>query len=321
MNNYFFILITLLLIVGCSGDDNSSDEGSCLSDQGEIILNYRITSSNSDRTPINTFLLTSDGTQFDRLLDEEENVVSEFEYDANGRLVSAFGFLNDSWLIYPDGTYNYSFEYEGDQISSMTGAYEVDGETFSEIINFQYEGNVIIGIDLDYPEDIFRLRLELDNEGKLLKRESYREEQDSPLGTFIYTREFMEYGSSGRLRSSESRIFRYFPISGDLQELFEGYRYSYNYTNEIGNPLHEASNNVYLNFWMAPEPFVNGLCRYNFAGQFSDVFQTNWSVWNVYSTNASYGNGFKEENLKVFCNQLPANSLYPSRRYVEFNYE
>lgn len=233
-----------------------------------------------------TFL--ENGTLFDKILDANDNILIDFQYDSQNRLVS---FINN--------TYDYTVNYDYNLNNEITEITIIDeGEVYS--YSLVYDDNIIYTYDGNEPPGLFTVKYTFNDQNMLILKESLAS------STEVYKQIFTYDSNFNNLLYSFSELLGYDPETGE--SFNNGYYsevskyYNYNDNNDLINLFTSPFQNIKMNVLLAqnPETLLGGLF-FNNLGALSSDFLSSYSVsTNSFNggVNYSYGYsvGFIQEN-------------------------
>ena len=259
----------------------------------------------------------NDGSLLDKITNEDNEIILDYTYDSQNRLINVFKKGNTS-----QGDHNIDFSYNGDQINQIT--YSFDSETY--IYDITYDGLKIHmnqqGITLS--NGMNQRTFTFDASGRVLYSEYYR--QRGPL-FFVYVKTDFSYNGPNNFDLT-STVFesQYYEIATGALSSTEGTdeyakeSYSYSHDDNAKNPTFNASQSVYVQSILMPN--IVGYPWYmrysalseNYVKSASRLTESNaGSTWN----NESYGFYFVQPNqYPRFAYRESWGSEYP----VEFFY-
>jgi hypothetical protein len=251
------------------------------------------------------------GVLYDKIERADGSLITDFEYDAQNRLISV--------LIDDDEDITISFTYLGNQISQVT---RVQGsEVYS--LNVEYDGNIIYTYDGTELPDLYTQKFTFNSENKLISKEQFfLNGTRNSIETYQYDENFEN------LLSSELVTRGYNNETGEFFELNfgEGYyvnsiSYSYNQS-EVVNPFYDVYQNISMNIILSSVYFdnveIHSRTFFPYLGclstQFLNQYQFSYETEDI---SDNYAIAFGANNLQL--NNLPSN-IYIAN-FETFDYE
>ncbi|MEY8848113.1 hypothetical protein AB9K26_04825 [Psychroserpens sp. XS_ASV72] len=204
-------------------------------DGAGTILKEIYKGTKSNYTEKYTFL--NDGTLFDKVFDSNDNIIVDFQYDYQNRLVT-----------YINNTDNYSITYDynaNNEITQITIDDEGDIYSYSLV----HDGNIVYAYDGNQPPGLYTIKFTFNNQNKLIHKQTFLSSVDVVIETYDYD------ANSENLLSSFSESLGYNPETGETfsyswyTEISKDYSYSYqgeNLVNIFFNPYQNIINNIFL---------------------------------------------------------------------------
>ena len=190
------------------------------------------------------------GMLYDKIESADGSVLTDFEYDSQNRLISAFIYGYSS----EDVTFSYT--YTNNQISQITRTQGSNIYTIQVI----HDGNIIYTYDGTELPGLFSQKFTFNNQNKLISREQFLSNGTrNDLEIYQYDANFSNLLSSQIIRRG------YDFDSGEFYDLsfgngtYIGSR-QYGYNHDIGNvvnPFYEAYQNIRMNIILSPIHFSN----------------------------------------------------------------
>lgn len=242
---------------------------------------------------------TDQGAKYDRIVDADGTILTDFEYDSQDRFSSVF--LNDS-----NGNILIEYEYNNLEISQIL--ITQGNETI--IKNVVYDNNIIYTYSTNLPQGLYDEKFTLNNSGKLIQYERF-----SGTGqTLSHTTKILTYDST---LNEVTEIFTsnqgydtvtqtFFDFSGGVSYFEESE--TYYYSEDIINPVYEATQNLYINFILMNEgASYLSIMRYSWNYQFGVFSQTYCNQYaatlNTFDNQFNDSFGFNASNIQN--NELP----------------
>lgn len=304
MKKIFIYSFIIILISSCSSDD----ENQTVNNQGDILVSYIHDIDTKDEKK-HTF--TDSGLKFDKVFDNNGELIEEFNYNSSNQLSIVKLYGNASLKTY-------SFTYENGKVKNLTIEESSNGNVISsETKNYIHENNKILIEGEGFPEGIYKEAYSFNSEGKIIKIENYRERtnfNDFEFFDFSY-----QYDSQGKGKSFTNREGFYLPENDyySVEDILLG---SFSYFNDVKNPFFNATSSIYINAILAPELFNNGMFKNGFLGTIEESFLSGYG-W-AYDITYKEFVVIKEGNLTVQQNKLPTSGYVgPNARKFEFIYE
>lgn len=211
-----------------------------------------------------TYLFEQNGTVYDKIVDENNIIITDFSYDAQGNLTSVFikGYSAS------DNDINYTFSYSNNLISQIVRTEGTDQITYNVIHN----GNIIY---LDYgnhnlPTGYYPAKYTFNSNNTISTIENYSVRNGNEL---VYFNNSFEYnGPNGDLSRSyrEKKYYNtstqvYTDLTNTLDESTFSVSYSYHNV-DAKNPMYNAIQKIYTHFILAP-----GILKRCYTEEFSAV--------------------------------------------------
>jgi hypothetical protein len=214
-----------------------------------------------------------EGTRFDRILNTDGSLCTEFTYNAQGQLTQVFVKDDDG----PDDL-TIDYTYTGDLITKV----DIDHGGDLTVMDVVHEGNTVktFESDADLPDGIFKRRFTFDPvTNKLVLMETFRRVSSNVLNH--ESEEFFYDGPDGDINRSHSTRQGYniatqtFYTQGvEPVPTTEIYNYA---EGTVKNPLRAAAEPIYMNYLLTPIIFAKTWVRYH--GAFSQNFRESYSYY------------------------------------------
>lgn len=259
-----------------------------------------------------THLFTNEGTRYDKIVGVNNTLLSDFTYDTQGNLISAF--IKDE-SGNDDITINYT--YTNNLVS------RVDINEGGELSAFDvvHNGNTISTFEIGghLPNGIYTSRYTLDpTTNKVLTIEKFYIQ--STLTLTQQTETFTYNGPDGDVTRSELTGRTYTIASQTFSNPSDPFfTQSYNYeSSEAKNPFYKAGQTIYVNYLLTP--IILQKCWVRWHGAFSQNYRNKYSYF--YPGNSA---DFYNRTLIVQNNGFPltgiTNETYGTGIPTDFFYE
>ena len=219
-----------------------------------------------------THYFSNGGTQYDRIVNEDNTIATEFTYDGQGKLITVF--VEDKSSDNDHITINYT--YTNDLISRV----DIDEGGELTAFNVVHEGNTISTFEIngDLPDGIFKRKFTFDPvTDKVILRETFY--ADPPNIRLIHKGENFFYDNTNGDISRTSAVFQGYLVASqtftsqgiDPLPTTE----TFTYVEEAKNPIYEVAQRIYIHHLLTPEIFRH--CWVETYGAFSQNYRRNYS--------------------------------------------
>lgn len=252
----------------------------------------------------------TDGILYDKIESADGTLITDFEYNNQNKLISAFikGYSN------PDVVFTYA--YTNNQISQITRTQGTDTYT----INIVYDGNIIYTYDGNEPPGLFTQKFTFNNQNQLIEREQFLSDGTrNDLETYQYDSNFQNLLSSEVIRRGyNSETGEFYELSFGNGTYVESKQYGYDHDLEnVINPFYNAYQNIRMNIILSPVNIGNvNLYSRTFFPTIS-CLSTDFLAYNNFSN--STDSGTLSHTFAYGVHNLQSNNLPTSIYQADFN--